>query len=398
VARVGRRALVSAAGATLGAVLFVWSVERVGAAALIDAVRRVGWGALVILALGGLRFAVRAQCWRLCLPPAVSLDYPHAFSAFLAGDAIGNVTPLGLLASEPTKVLLTRHHLATLDSAAALTLENILYTFSVLAMIAFGLALLLASVTVPAAIRWACIGAVAAILTTIAAAVVVLRAPVGPLVHPRSSWRGRLTRLRTEVSRFAADHPRRLVQVFGLQVLFHVLAVWETYLTLEWLLGRQSPSMVQAVLFETVNRLTTVLFKFIPFRLGIDEATSGAAASLFAVAATAGVALALIRRGRVLFWSAIGLLLIASHPATPGGAAAVTGDGNGGKGGNGGTESPPRHGDTETRSFSRISEPLRLSVLAVIRSPFPPFPASFPRFPLARSLAIRVSSLGTHTR
>ena len=46
-------------------------------------------------------------------------------------------------------------------------------------------------------------------------------------------------------------------------------------------------------------------------------AASGAAASLFAVTTAAGVALALIRRGRVLFWSAIGLLLIATHPADP---------------------------------------------------------------------------------
>jgi hypothetical protein len=323
VTRAGRQALVSALGATLGAILFIWAVERVGVAALLDAVRRVGWGALAILAIGGLRFAVRAQCWRLCLPPGVSLDYPHAFSAFLAGDSVGNVTPLGLLASEPTKVLLTRHHLATLDSAASLTLENILYTFSVLAMIAVGMSLLLATIAVPDVIRWMTIAALLTIVVVSVAAVIILRAPVGPLVHPRSSWRGRLTRLRTEVSRFAADHPRRLAQVFALQGLFHVLAVWETYLTLEWLLGEQSPSAVQAILFETVNRLTTVVFKFVPFRLGVDEAASGAAASLFAVTAAAGVALALIRRGRVLFWSAIGLLLIATHPAT----AAAAGEG-----------------------------------------------------------------------
>jgi Lysylphosphatidylglycerol synthase TM region len=317
VTRAGRQAIVSVVGATVGVVLFAWSVNRVGVGALVDAVQRVGWGALAILAIGGLRFAVRAQCWRLCMPRGVSLDYPHAFSAFLAGDAVGNVTPLGLLASEPTKVLLTRHHLATLDSAASLTLENILYTFSVLAMLAFGLSLLLTALTVPAVIRWAAMGALVVIVTVIALAIVVLRAPVGPLTHPRSSWRGRLTRLRTEVSRFATDHPRRLMQVFALQVLFHVLAVWETYLTLEWLLGEGSPSAVQAILFETVNRLTTVLFKFVPFRLGVDEATSGAVASLFAVTTAAGVALALIRRGRVLFWSAVGLLLIATHPATP---------------------------------------------------------------------------------
>lgn len=314
--RAGRQAIVSAAGATLGGVLFVWSVDRVGVAPLVDAVQRVGWGAIAILALGGLRFAVRAQCWRWCLPRGVSLDYPHAFSAFLAGDAMGNVTPLGLLASEPTKVLLTRHHMATLDSVASLTLENILYTFSVLAMLAFGLSLLLLTVPVPALIFWSALAAVIVITIVAVAALAMLRAPVEAMHERQSRWRGRLNRLRAEVSRFAAERPVRLLEVFALQLVFHVLAVLETYLTLEWLLGEQGPSAVQAILFETVNRLTTVLFKFVPFRLGVDEAASGAAASLFAVTAAAGVALALIRRGRVLFWSAIGLLLIATHPAS----------------------------------------------------------------------------------
>jgi hypothetical protein len=108
---------------------------------------------VAIIALGGARFAVRAQCWRWCLLPGVPLDFRHAFAAFLAGDAVGNVTPLGMLASEPTKVLLTRHHLATLDSVASLALENILYTISVLAMLAFGLALMLATVPLSSAIR-----------------------------------------------------------------------------------------------------------------------------------------------------------------------------------------------------------------------------------------------------
>jgi hypothetical protein len=313
---VARQALVSAAGAALGGALFVWSVERVGIAALVDAVARVGWGAAAILALGGARFAVRAQCWRWCLPRGVSLDYPHAFSAFVAGDAVGNVTPLGLLASEPTKVILTRHHLATLDSVASLTLENIVYTVSVLAMIGFGLSLLLATATVSGVVFWGALVVLALIATVALFAFAILGAPVDPEPHRPAGWRGRLMRLREEVSRFAVERPGRLVEVFGLHIVFHALAVWETYLTLEWLLGAESPSAVQAILFETVNRLTTVLFKFVPFRLGVDEAASGAAASIFAVTTTAGVALAIIRRGRVLFWSAVGLVLIATHPAT----------------------------------------------------------------------------------
>jgi hypothetical protein len=63
-----------------------------------------------------------------------------------------------------------------------------------------------------------------------------------------------------------------------------------------------------------VNRLTIVLFKFVPFRLGVDEAASGAIAPWVAVAPAAGVTLAVVRKARTLFWSAIGLLLIGTHP------------------------------------------------------------------------------------
>jgi hypothetical protein len=299
---VGRRqAVLVAAGALLGAVLFAYAVDRVGVGALRDGVQRVGWGLVVILALGGARFAVRAQCWRWCLPPDVRLDFPHAFNAFLAGDAVGSVTPLGLLASEPTKVLLVRHHLATLDSVASLTIENILYGMSVIAMLAFGFTLLIATTAVPRAAWWIAVGGVAASVAVSWLAIVTLRSP-------------RFVRLRGELSRFAIDHPGRLAKVFSLQILFHVLAVAETLLTLQWLLGERSPTAVQAVVFETVNRFTTVAFKFVPFRIGVDEAASGGIAPLLAVTAAAGVALAVVRKVRMLFWSAVGLLLIATHP------------------------------------------------------------------------------------
>jgi hypothetical protein len=310
-----RQHLVPIAGAACGLVLFAWAVRGVGVEPILETVRRVRWGIVAIIALGGARFAVRAQCWRWCLLPGVPLDFRHAFAAFLAGDAVGNVTPLGMLASEPTKVLLTRHHLATLDSVASLALENILYTISVLAMLAFGLALMLATVPLSSAIRWTTVGGLAVIGVLATAVVAALRTPVANGATQASRWRSRVVRLRTEVSRFALEHPARMARVFALQLGFHALAVLETFLTLEWLMGARTPTLTQAVLFETVNRLTVVLFKFIPFRIGIDEATSGAAASLFAVTAAAGVALAVVRKARQLFWTGIGLLLIARNPA-----------------------------------------------------------------------------------
>jgi hypothetical protein len=311
----GRHPLFVLAAALGGAVLFTYAIRNVGWANVLSGINKVGWGLVPILALAGLRFLLRAAAWRMCMPPRAQFTLGQAFAAFLSGDAVGNVTPLGMLASEPTKVLLTRHHLATLDSVASLALENILYTISVLAMLAFGLALMLATVPLSSAIRWTTVGGLAVIGVLATAVVAALRTPVANGATQASRWRSRVVRLRTEVSRFALEHPARMARVFALQLGFHALAVLETFLTLEWLMGARTPTLTQAVLFETVNRLTVVLFKFIPFRIGIDEATSGAAASLFAVTAAAGVALAVVRKARQLFWTGIGLLLIARHPA-----------------------------------------------------------------------------------
>ena len=60
---------------------------------------------------------------------------------------------------------------------------------------------------------------------------------------------------------------------------FHALAVLEVFLTLGWLLG-SSAHVAQALVFEALNRVITSLFKFVPFRVGVDEASSGALAPL----------------------------------------------------------------------------------------------------------------------
>lgn len=308
-----RQYVLTLAGAVAGLLLFAWAVQRVGAAQLVEGIRDVGWGFVPILAISGARFVLRAECWRWCLPPGVPLGLRRAFEAFLAGDAVGNVTPLGLVASEPTKVLLIRHHLATFDSVASLALENLLYSLSVMTMLAFGLTLMLATITVPAALQWVAIGALVTIALVVGLGFSVLRASGGSRGVSGAGWLARFGSVRSQLADMARDHPGRLARVFGLQLLFHVLAVVEGFLTLEWLMGQRGPTLVQAIVFETVNRLTLVVFKFVPFRIGIDEASSGAIASVLLVTPATGVALAIVRKVRGLFWSAIGLVLLVTH-------------------------------------------------------------------------------------
>ena len=323
-----RRRIVTAACTVGGAALFAYVVRRAGVGEIIDGIQRVGWGLTAILALQGVRFVFRTACWRLCMPPTAHLPFRRAFGAFLAGDALGSVTPLGLLASEPTKVFLTRHHLATRDSVASLAVENVIYAASVAAMVATGLVVVLATVPLSASWRWGIVVALAAVVT----AAFSVRYLLGRAWNTRGSEHSRrrewLERLRLEVVGFSDTHKARLWRAFGLDAAFHALAVLEVFVTLRWLLGDESPTIAQAIAFEALNRTVIVAFKFVPFRIGVDVALTGAAASLLAVDPAAAVALAVVRKVRNLFWSAVGLLIIAVHPAraAPGPDRPGTGD------------------------------------------------------------------------
>jgi hypothetical protein len=243
------------------------------------------------------------------------LPIGQAFTAFVAGDSIGNLTPLGMVASEPTKVFLTRHRLATRESVASLATDNLIYVASIVAMVALGVVVLL--MTVPLTLAWR-EGAVAALIAGAIGAAITVRLMRGTWREEsgaRPPWRETLAGLRRAVLTFSTDQPGRLLQVFALDLSFHALAVFEIFLTLRWLLGDRSPTLAQAIVFEALNRVVTVAFKFVPFRVGIDEALSGGLAPIMAVQPVAGVTLAVVRKVRNLIWTGIGLLFIAAHPA-----------------------------------------------------------------------------------
>lgn len=313
-----RPRLITIVAAVGGLVLFAVAVRQAGAGEIADGIRRVGWGLVPVIALGGTRFVLRAECWRLCMPPAARMPFGLAFAAFLAGDAIGNVTPLGMAASEPAKFFLTRRHLATREALASLAVDNLVYAASVATVLIAGALLVLAQLRIPLGWQEAAAAVLAAAAIGLALGARLLRGTWRAEDGERPRWRARLAAVRQSALRFSAGHPSRLVRVFLLHMAYHALAVTEVYLTLSWLLDA-SPTIAQAVAFEVALRVTTIVFKFVPFRVGVDEALAGALAPVLALQLAAGVSLAVVRKVRNLFWTGVGLLLIAVYrvPAGP---------------------------------------------------------------------------------
>jgi hypothetical protein len=308
----------------VGAALLVVTVQRVGGWwAVIDGITSIGWWFALVLLLGAARMAARARAWQLSVRATgpTPLTFRHAFSAILAGDAAGNLTPLGVLASEPTKILMTRLHLSTVTSIASVAIENAFYMASVGVVLLAGTWLFLRRADVPAG------------LEQISEAIVVVVA----IVFVAALWAARarpavLSKLAPYITRLAgrSDAPAGALReveskIYGAltwpalqtahvvlwEAIFHLGAVAEVWMVLRLLPNSDRVTVVDAFLLESAGRFVTVAFKFVPYRLGIDEAGSGAVAGALGLSPAVGVTLALVRRLRILVLNAIGVAILA---------------------------------------------------------------------------------------
>jgi hypothetical protein len=307
----------------VGVALFAYAVSKVGHEEMLGGIKRLGWGFLVICALGGLRFVTRALAWMACVDKPLRLGFRRAYEAVLASDALGTLIPAGPLASEPAKVVFVSDHLPVNAAISSVAIENILYTLSAGLMIAAGAVALLNTTVLQGPMRVASTAAVAVfavVAIILIAAARTARRPVQWMADhaerlPGGRWLARvlhaLTDLEDRTLGFAATQPWRWLAVFALEVSFHVLAVVEIWLTLTWILPAGArPTLLGAFVLESTNRLITVMFKFVPLRVGVDEAGSGVVAQVLALGPATGVSLAIIRKGRTLCWTAVGVLLM----------------------------------------------------------------------------------------
>jgi len=185
---------------------------------------------------------------------------------------------------------------------------------------------LLARFQLPPAIRVIGIVSVAATVVLFAAALILLRRR--PALASRAlGFAPRLARhadrvraLETEIYTFASRHRGALPWLAAAETGFHALGVAEAYLTL-WLLSPNGtpPALLTAFIVETTNRLITVVFKFVPLRLGVDEAaTAFLTQQVLGLGARPGLSTAIVRKIRVLFWAIAGGLVLVREGLTPG--------------------------------------------------------------------------------
>jgi hypothetical protein len=266
-------------------------------------------GFLAVLALSATRMALRSKAWTLCVEDDQRFPFLTAFRAYIAGDAVGNVLPMGPLASEGTKALLSRRLMPTPAAFSSVVLENVFYSISVAVMVMVGtLAFLLGYRPSDAALT---------ITLSVATVAIVSLGAVWWLLRSQPRLLGRFLKheavrdAEDRVFRFAQTRKERIPQILMLQFAFHAAAVLEIYYLLRVLVGHTERTLLMAIVLGTVERLIIIAFKFVPLRLGVDHAGSGSVAEILGMGSAVGVTIATVRTARNLFWAAIGLAMLA---------------------------------------------------------------------------------------
>ena len=306
----------------LGIGLLIFVINRVGVQPIFDALLRIGFGFFFLLAISGSRHIFRTIAMRAAVPTEHRrISFLQAFAARLGGEAISFLTFTGPLLGEATKVALLRKRIPLTYGVPALVVDNLLYNLSVVFFILSGACVMLLSYQLPPVVYYVLIGiatvAALGLLAAVLAAkrrIMLLSWVLDQLAQLRLSPKVLLKRrhhisyLESKVYDFYKHHPAAFFGMIACNLLAHASSVVEVYVTLR-MLGL-APGVAQAYIIESLTKVINFAFGFVPGTIGVYEGGTEVILQALGFAAATGVALALVRKAGIVFWTTIGLLVL----------------------------------------------------------------------------------------
>ncbi len=306
----------------LGFALLVYVIRRVGVQPIFDALKRIGFGFFILLAISGSRHALRALAMsRAVAPEHRRFNFFQALSARLGGEAISFLTFTGPLLGEATKVALLRKRVPLVYGVPALVIDNLLYNFSVAIFILSGACVMLASYRLPAIVSYALVLIASSAGLMVAAIFIAAGRRVMPLTwmierlaklsigRKIVAQRGeQVNRVERDVYDFYKHRRGAFLAMLGFDFLSHAMSVTEVFITLRMLGFR--PEIEASLVIESLTKVINFVFGFVPATIGVYEGGTEIILRTLGYAAAAGVTLAFVRKAGTVFWTGIGLVIL----------------------------------------------------------------------------------------
>lgn len=304
----------------LSLALLFFLVYKIGFQSIVGIITRIGWGIVIIIALNGSRHMLRALSLHLALPPGDrTLKFRHTLAARLGGEVISFISFTGPILGDAAKVALLRRKIRVSQGGAAVVVDDVLYYSSVIVMILVGIGILSVSYRNSLKMSYVLSGIAAADILVFAVIIFIIWKHFKPLTwlfKKYSAWLPKLIlkkkrsiyELENNIYSFYRDRRLTLFAMFGICFIAHFVSIFEVYFSLE-MLGF-SASMQVSLIIESLVKIINLVFSFVPGTIGFYEGGNGIILDILGFSTTAGVALAFVRRGAIIFWVLVGVLIL----------------------------------------------------------------------------------------
>ncbi|HXO34771.1 MAG TPA: lysylphosphatidylglycerol synthase domain-containing protein [Candidatus Acidoferrales bacterium] len=307
---------------SMGAVLFAYLVWRAGPAKLRENIVTLGWGFTWVIALTGVSHVARTWAWRITLGDhREKISFSRLFGLRLGAEAAGQLGILGQTFGDSFRVSQLNSHMPMATGLASVTLDRGLYIVTSIMVTIAGILAALCMLSLSHALRlYAALFALA--LITVLLLVLIAARKRWPVFSGSARVIGRIPALKnwiekeylliqsveTRLFEFHHHTPKAFWSSFCLNFLSHCIAILEVCLILS-LMGSKI-GFLSALVIEALTKLVNVMGNANPGNIGTYEGGNMLIGKMFGLSGATGLALALTRRLRSLFWVGVGIICL----------------------------------------------------------------------------------------
>jgi phosphatidylglycerophosphate synthase len=302
----------------LGVALLGYLLSKANVHALALNAKAIGWGLLLVIALGGLSHIVKAWAWRLALRGECRhVSFARALGLRLVSETIGQLGFVGMVGGETTRVSFLRSRVSAAAAISSVTLDRGLFMLTGAFVTLAGLVGLVFAVALPHGLRIYTLSLVIGLVCLLLSSAIALRQrwPVISASARLISWMPLVKQWLTSKESTLIASERRILDFYHeaptafwssvlLNLCCHLLAILEVFVCLR-MLGAHA-TLAGALILESLTKLINVAGTLNPGNVGTYEAGNMAIGKLVHMTGTEGLMLALCRRTRAIFWSIIG--------------------------------------------------------------------------------------------
>jgi pimeloyl-ACP methyl ester carboxylesterase len=310
------------AGFAFGVVAFVLIIYFVGLETISEPLGRIGLGFFWIVLLNFLRHYLRAVNLYIAVPRKErGFGIAQALAARHAGETINTIAFTGPVLGDAAKASMLERDVPLEHTATAVIIDEIIYYISSLLLIIAGAIVVLYSYGGGIALNLILFGLVLFSIVVLAGMWWVVRKNITPIswlikkttgrwFMPRALARRRddIEDVESNVIQFHDERPRTFMILTAIILLTHVLSVFEAFWAMR-MLGLEV-TVAGAFIVESLTKAVNFVFFLIPGTVGAYEGGNSLILTSLGYTAGAGVALALVRRGGILFWTLIGGIIL----------------------------------------------------------------------------------------